>query len=140
MSEAEDMQPTENEPKAPRRPRRRLFLMGGATALILILSIVGVILWAGSASFESLVRRRLIARIEAVTGGRVEIAAFHWHLFGLDADATGLVIHGREAANEAPYAKVARVHVRISVLGFFSPRVLLQDLEITQPVFHFIVY
>ena len=140
MSEAEEMQLTEKEPKPPRRPRRRLLLMGGATALILILSIVGVILWAGSASFESLVRRRLIARIEAVTGGRVEIAAFHWHLFGLDADATGLVIHGREAANEAPYAKVARVHVRISVLGFFSPRVLLQDLEITQPVFHFIVY
>jgi translocation and assembly module TamB len=140
MSEAEDMEPTEKEPTQPRRPRRRLLLMGGATALILILSIVGVILWAGSASFESLIRRRLIAQIEAATGGRVEIATFHWHLFSLDADATGLVIHGREAANEAPYAKLARVHVGISVLGFFSPRVLLHDLEITQPAFHFIVY
>src|ERR1017187_9366519 len=139
MSEPEAMQPTANEPKQPRRTRRRLFLMGGVGALLLIVSTFGLILWGGSASFENLVRQRLIARIEAATGGRVEIATFHWHLFLLDAEATGLVIHGREAATEAPYAKVARVHVGISVLGFFSPRILLRDLEITQPAFHLIV-
>jgi translocation and assembly module TamB len=140
MSEPEEMQPREREPKQPRRTRRRLLLMGGAGALLLILGVVGLILWAGSASFENLVRQRLIARIEAATGGRAEIAAFHWHLFRLDAEATGLVIHGREAATEAPYAKVASLHMGISVLGFFSPRILLRDLEITQPAFHLIVY
>jgi translocation and assembly module TamB len=140
MSEPEDMQATESEAKQRRRTRRRLVLMGGIGALLLIASIFGLILWGGSASFENLVRQRLIARIEAATGGRVEIAAFHWHLFLLDAEATGLVIHGREAATDAPYAKIARVHVGVSVLGFFSPRILLRDLEITQPAFHLIVY
>jgi translocation and assembly module TamB len=99
-----------------------------------------MILWAGSASFENLVRQRLIAHIEDATGGRVELASFHWHLFSLDAEATGLVIHGREALTEAPYAKAGRIHVAISVLGFFSPRILLRDLEIIQPAFHLIVY
>jgi translocation and assembly module TamB len=129
-------------PSAPKRRRvgRRMLLVGGGAALILVACVVGLILWASSASFENLMRKRLIAKIEAATGGRVEIASFHWHLFGLDAEATGLVIHGREALTEAPYARAGRVHVGISVLGFFSPRILLRDLEITQPSFHLIVY
>lgn len=126
------------------RGRRRLsrpFLRIGLVGTVLaVAALVGAILWAGSSSCENLVRKRLIAQIETVTGGRVEIAAFHWHLFDLDAEAAGIVIHGREAANEAPYAEVAHVHVRISLLGFFSPSVRLRDLEVTQPAIHLIVY
>ena len=33
-----------------------------------------------SAQFEDLVRKRLIAELEQATGGRVEIASFHWRL------------------------------------------------------------
>ncbi|MGO9436043.1 MAG: translocation/assembly module TamB domain-containing protein [Terracidiphilus sp.] len=137
MSTPEQTAPSTEKPK---QGRRRLLLLGGGAALIFIASVAGLILWTGSAGFENLVRKRLIAQIEAATGGRVEIASFHWHLFGLDAEASGVVIHGRETASEAPYAKVGRVHVAISVLGFLSPRILLRDLEITQPVFHLIVY
>jgi translocation and assembly module TamB len=81
-----------------------------------------------------------VAAIEEATGGRVEIASFHWHLLDLDAEAARLVIHGCESADESPYAQVDHLHVRISVLGFFSPRILLRDLEITRPAFHLIVY
>jgi translocation and assembly module TamB len=128
-----------SEPKQ-RRLGRRMLLVGGGAAVILVACVAGLIFWAGSASFENLVRKRIIAQIETATGGRVEIASFHWHLFGLDAEATGIVIHGREALTEAPYARAGRVHVGISVLGFFSPRILLRDLEIIQPSFHLIVY
>jgi translocation and assembly module TamB len=125
----------------PTRPsRRRLARIGILAAILLIVAIVGVIFWASSASFENLVRERLIARIESATGGRVEIASFHWHLSDLDAEVNGLVIHGREAQGEAPYAQVDHLHVRISILGVFSPRILLRDLEIDRPALHFIVY
>jgi translocation and assembly module TamB len=50
------------------------------------------------------------------------------------------VIHGREGANEAPYAQIGRMQVRISILGFFSPRILLRDLQVSQPAIHLIVY
>ena len=129
---------SENIPKTPRRRRRLLWIGGGS--ILLILCIAGIFLWAGSTACENLVRRRVIAEIEAATGGRAEIAGFHWHLLDLSADATGLVIHGREAANEAPYARVARVHVAISILGIFTPHVRLRDLELAQPEIHFIVY
>jgi translocation and assembly module TamB len=123
-----------------RPPRRRLRRIGIVLAVLVAVGVSGLLFWAGSSSCENLVRKRLVAQIESATGGRVEIASFRWHLLDLDAEAAGIVIHGREAANEAPYAQIARLHVRISILGFLSPRILLRDLEVTQPAFHLIVY
>ena len=40
--------------------------------------------------FENEVRKRLIVQIEDATGGRVEIAAFHWRLLHLEAEADGV--------------------------------------------------
>ena len=109
-------------------------------AALLAVVLVGTYFLASSAGFENMVRRRLVSAVESSMGGRVEIASFHWCLLDLDAEAGGLVIHGREAAGEAPYAQVERMHVRLSVLGFWSPRILLRDLEIVQPEIHLIVY
>jgi translocation and assembly module TamB len=87
-----------------------------------------------------MVRKNVLARLETATGGRVEIATFHWHLFDLQADARGVVIHGLETPGEEPYAKVEHLRLQLSVLGFWSPRILLHDLEVFRPTFHLIVY
>jgi translocation and assembly module TamB len=139
MSRSEQ-QPIEHHEQNPPARRRRLLWIGGGVALLLILGIAGFVLWAGSAACEELVRKELIVHLETATGGRVEIASFHWQPFRLDAEAGGIVIHGRESAAEAPYAQIAHIHAGISVLGFFSPRILLRDLEIDQPACHLIVY
>ncbi len=55
---------------------------------------VGLYFAASSAAFENVVRKRLIASIEELTGGRAEIASFHWRLLHFEAEADGLVIHG----------------------------------------------
>jgi len=138
VSEPKQDPPTTPEQRKPRR--RHLLRIGVGTVAFIAAAVAALLFWANSAGFENLVRERLVARIEAATGGRAEIAWFHWHLFDLDAEVGGLVIHGREASSEAPYAKVDHLHVRISVLGFLSPRILLRDLEITRPALHLIVY
>jgi translocation and assembly module TamB len=107
---------------------------------LLAVALVSLYFLASSAGFENFVRREMVLKIETATGGRVEIASFHWHLLHLEAEADGLVIHGLEAPGEAPYAQVARLRVRLSVLGFLSPRLLLSELEISQPQLHLIVY
>ncbi|MGB6193373.1 MAG: translocation/assembly module TamB domain-containing protein [Terracidiphilus sp.] len=122
----------------PRRRRIAWFAGGGAAALTAAALLL--LLWMNSSGFEKLVRARLIAAIQSATGGQVEIASFHWRPLDLEAEAGGLVLHGREASNEAPYAKIDLLRVQISVLGFFSPRILLRDLEITRPALHLIVY
>jgi translocation and assembly module TamB len=147
MSEPETMLPV--PPGTPTRPRpsrlRRFFLRHlplslAGLAILLAAATAGLYFWASSAGFEALVRKRLVVLLEQSTGGRVEIASFHWRLLDLEAEADGLVIHGLEAPGETPYAQVERLRVRLSVLGFWSPRVLLRDLDVYRPAFHLIVY
>jgi translocation and assembly module TamB len=138
---------TPAQPARPPRPSRlrRFFLrhlpLSLAGLLILLaMAIVGAYFYASSAGFENMVRQRLVAQLETATGGRVEIASFHWHLLRLEAEADGVVIHGLEASAEAPYAQVESLRVQLSVLGIWSPSIRLRDLEITRPQAHLIVY
>ncbi|KAA6465423.1 hypothetical protein DYQ86_05655 [Acidobacteria bacterium AB60] len=120
--------------------RRRLLWNTAGVAIGLIAVVGALILWAGSDQFQNLVRARLAQQLQAVTGGRVEIAAFHWRLLRLEAEADGVVIHGDEPAGEAPYAEVQKLRIALSLIGLWSPRILLRDLEIVKPQFHLIFY
>ncbi|MGA3010581.1 MAG: translocation/assembly module TamB domain-containing protein [Terracidiphilus sp.] len=119
---------------------RHLPLSVAGLAILLAVLATGLYFLASTAAFENFVRERVVHRLELATGGRVEIRAFHWNLLRREAEADGLVIHGLEGPNEAPYAQVERLRVRLSVLGFLSPRILLRDLEIYQPKLHLIIY
>ena len=119
---------------------RHLPLSIAAGLLLLAATATALYFWAGSATFEDMVRQHIVHRLETATGGRVEIASFHWTLRHLEASATGVVIHGLEQPAEAPYARVQRLRIRLSILGFWSPRALLRDLEVFRPSFHLIVY
>jgi translocation and assembly module TamB len=137
--------PPESSPRrAPRRWRRfflrRLPLAMAAGAVLLAVAALCLYLAASSSMFEGLVRERLVAYLEHSTGGRVEIASFHWQLLSLEADAGGLVIHGREAPGDAPFAQAEHLRAQISILGLWSPRILLRSLDVSRPAFHLIVY
>jgi len=121
--------------------RRKHFLWNGAGLLVAVIAIVAALcLWFNSTDFKNVVHRRVIVQLEKVTGGRVEIRSFEWRLKNLEAEADGLVIHGLEDPGDAPYAQVERIRLRISILGFFSPRILLRELEVRKPQVHLIVY
>jgi translocation and assembly module TamB len=120
--------------------RRRASWIALVSLLLGLVAVVGVCLWGSSSSCENLVRKRLIARLEASTGGRVEIHSLHWRLMSLEVRADGVVIHGRERADEAPYAQIGELRVQMSVLGILSPRILLRELNVVRPAIHLIVY
>ena len=120
--------------------RRRLWWKVAALAIALTAIVAALALWTNSRQFHSILRHRIASQIETATGGRVEIASLDWHVFGLEAELGGLVIHGDEGPAEKPYARIDRLRVQLSVLGFFSPRILLRDLEIVHPQLHLIVY
>jgi translocation and assembly module TamB len=126
------------------RWKRHTSISAGTLLLILVAVAIGLYYWASSAAFEELMRRRVVSELESLTGGRVEIAAFHWDLLHLGAEATGITIHGLEAVNEAPYAHVDRLSLQLAVLGLFtlgSPtHIILREAEIQRPTFHLIVY
>jgi translocation and assembly module TamB len=127
-------------PRKRRRYLRHLLFSTGFVALLIAVAVVGLYFWASSESFESLVRKRMVAVLQESTGGRAEIASFHWHLLSLEAEAGGIVLHGTEAPGEAPYATIDHLRASVSILGFLSPRILLRDLEVDQPAIHLISY
>jgi translocation and assembly module TamB len=137
--------PPEASPRGPRTRLRRFFLRhlplsAAVAAVLLALTAAAFYFAASSTSFEKVVRKRLVARIETLTGGRAEIKSFHWRLLHLEAEADGIVIHGTEDPGEAPYAQIDRLRVQISIFGFLTPHILLRDLEIDRPRLHLIVY
>ncbi len=145
MSDSEST-PLTSAPEPPRPNRLRRFFLRhvpltlGGMLLLVILTCVGLYFWMSSAQFEGIVLRHLIAADEQATGGRVEIGSFHWRLIHLEAEADNLVIHGTEAPNEAPYLRIDHLAARVSILGFLTPSVRLNDLEIVHPVAHLIAY
>ena len=85
------------------------------------LGVVGLYFWASSSRFENIVRKRLIAQIETATGGRAEIGAFHWNLLKLQAEADGVVLHGREPAGRNALRTTRFASSRLRCAGSLEP-------------------
>ena len=127
-------------PPGPPRKRRRILWFLASAAFFALACIALLAWWMRSDNFAQLVRRHLETALADATGARVEIGAFHWNLANLEADADNILLHGNEPAGEAPYARIEHLHAGISILGFFSPRILLRELIVDRPQVHLIVY
>ncbi|HVC47191.1 MAG TPA: translocation/assembly module TamB domain-containing protein [Terracidiphilus sp.] len=119
--------------------RRLAWIAAGSAAGLAVLLLL-LYAFLSSSTFQNLVRKRLIASLESSTGGRAEIASFAWHPLQLQADASGIVLHGREAADEEPYVRIDQLHVAFSILGLWNPHIRLRALDIIRPQLHLIVY
>jgi translocation and assembly module TamB len=121
-----------------RHPHKRLWIW--ATVGVVLLAVVVSLAWyLRSPSFENFVRGKVIAALEDATGGRVEMAAFHWNLSQLALEADGLTIHGLEPRGESPYARVDRALVRLHIISFLGRQVSLEQVELWAPAIHIIV-
>ena len=152
MSEIDNTPSSTEETPVPQPTRsgvrsrlRRFFLLHlplavTGTIVFLVLLSAGIYFAASSAIFQNVVRKHLIASLEEFTGGRVEIASFHWRLLHMEAEAGGVTIHGLEDSGEAPLATIAHLRVVLSLRNLISPTVRLRTLEIDRPSLHVIVY
>ena len=127
------------EPVPPERRRilRKLLLLFCIFSLIAF-SLLGW--YVTTDSFQRMARRRVVASIEKLTGGRVELGELHTTPFRLRVDARNLTIHGREASDQAPFLKVDRVQAEVKITSIFSATVRLHSLVLVHPVVHVIDY
>ena len=101
--------------------RRRIWkyllwlMLAGAMAL------AGIGWYSTTESFRTLVRQRLIATLERMTGGRVELGSIHVVPFHFQLEVRNLTIHGREKPGEVPYAHVDSLMAQIKILSLCAP-------------------
>lgn len=131
---------------ASRITRGTLWTLGGLLVLLLIL--VGAITWyTKTPDFERRVRAEVVGVLENATGGRVELRQVHVDLWHLAVDVGGLVIHGSEGPQEAPYLSVDRILLQIKIMNLFSrvvgkglsSHIALNYLRVEHPQFHLII-
>jgi translocation and assembly module TamB len=120
--------------------RRRIWkyllwlMLAGAVAL------AGLGWYSSTESFRTLVRQRLIATLERVTGGRVELGSIHVVPFQLQIEVRNLTIHGKEQAGEVPYAHVDSLMAQVKILSLLRTEVGLHYVVLDHPVIHIIIY
>jgi translocation and assembly module TamB len=128
-----------SEPRAkPRWRRFRTYLL--LTGLLGLL-LSGVVAWYMTTdSFQGLVRRRLVAELERITGGSVELGGIHTIPFRFQVEIRDLTIHGREAAREVPYAHVDRLVARVKLISALGSEFGFSSLVLDHPVVHIVRY
>jgi len=120
--------------------RRKLwkYLAGTGIAAFVFL---GVLAWyATTDSFQLMVRQRLANELERITGGRVELGSIHTIPFRFTVDVRDLTIHGKEAADQVPYAHVDRLIARVKLISVLGAEFGFDSLVAEHLVIHVITY
>jgi len=110
---------------------RRIWLRLLLVAVVLVAGTVSVIVETGL--LDRWTRVILVLQLEKLTGARVEIAAFHFHMLRLRAEMDGVTMHGHEEKGLPPLFHATRVTAGIRLLSFFGKRFALSELAIDHP-------
>jgi translocation and assembly module TamB len=140
-TERSNDQSTEQSSEPPPPERRRI--LWKLLLLFCVFSLIGFGLlgwYVTTDSFQQTIRRRVIASLEKITGGRVELGEFHTIPFRLRVDARNLTIHGHEASDQIPFMRVDRVQAEMKIISLLSTTIGLHSLVLEHPVAHVIVY
>jgi len=142
QSIAPPSEPSSEQSAQPSPPERRRILWKLFLSFC-VFSLISFILlgwYVTTDSFQRMVRRRVIASAEKLTGGRVELGELHTIPFRLRVDARNLTIHGREASDQAPFLRVDRLQAEMKIISLLSTTVGLHSLVLEHPVVHIIDY
>ena len=122
----------------PRWRRVRNYLLW---ALLGVLVLIGGLAWyATTDSFQAMVRRRLVAELERITGGRVDLGGLHTIPFRFRVDVRDLTIHGLEQPPDVPYAHVDRLLAQVKIISVLGAEFGFSQVVLERPVIHIIVY
>jgi translocation and assembly module TamB len=125
------------------RPKSRWRMIGKLLLynfLGVVLVLAGVLWYTTTNSFRQMVERRLVAELELVTGGRVDLGGFKLAPFHFRAELDDLTIHGREPAGEPPLVHVDRLVARVKVISVLESQYGFHWVVIDHPSIHLITY
>jgi translocation and assembly module TamB len=100
----------------------------------------GLVVYTTTDSFQSLVRRRLVAEVERITGGKAQIGTFHTIPFRLQVEVRNITVHGRESVSEVPLAHADGIIARLKISSLLRSELAFEELILDQPIVHLAFY
>ena len=132
--------PESTPPTVPLVRRRILWRLFLSLCLVGLIAFSLLAWYVTTDSFQQRVRREVVASVEKMTGGRVELGELHTIPFRLRVDARNLTIHGQEASDQAPFLRIERLQAQMKIISLLSTTVGLHSLVFDHPVVHVIAY
>src|ERR1700730_5289188 len=105
-----------------------------------LLLLAGLGWYSTTDSFQTLVRQHLIATLEQITGGRVELGSIHTVPFHLQVEVRNLTIHGREQPGEVPFAQLNSLVAQVKIWSILQTEIGLNYVILDHPVIHIMLY
>ena len=124
------------EPAA--RPRSWWKYLLLATGVIVV-AVLAALWYTTTNSFQAYVRRRTVAEMERITGGRAEIGSFHVVPFHLQVEVRNITVHGKEAASDVPLAHADSLVAQLKVISFLRTEFGFHSVTLEHPVVHIAV-
>jgi translocation and assembly module TamB len=124
------------EPAA--RPRRWWKYLLLATGVIVV-AVLAALWYTTTNSFQAYVRRRTVAEMERITGGRAEIGSFHVVPFHLQVEVRNITVRGKEAASDVPLAHADSLVAQLKVISFLRTEFGFHSVTLEHPVVHIAV-
>src|SRR5258706_13509941 len=111
-----------------------------AAAILLVVCAVAALLVVRSGWFREKVRQRIVTEVESATGGRVEVGNFSFKWETLTAKISPFVLHGTEAAAEAPLLRVESVSIGLRIISMLERKIDLASGTVDRPRLSIVIY
>jgi len=124
--------------ETPARPRRwwKYLIITAGTGFVLLLAALWYIT---TNSFQSYVRRRLVAEVERITGGKAQIGSFHVVPFHMQVEVRDITVRGSEAPGEKPLTHADHLFAQVKVVSFLRTEFSFASLSLDHPVIHIVI-
>ena len=119
-----------------KRKIRWLRHVAWVSSVVAFLAVSAVVIFFGSGAGNPLIRRVLVRRLQALTGGRVELRTISIDWLSLRATLKGLEIHGLEPIGTEPLFAAEEVQTDLRIDSWWGRKVSLDGLMVRDPHVH----
>jgi len=113
---------------------RRWWKYGLIVAGTGLLAVLAGLRYTTTDSFQAYVRRRLIAEMEQITGGRAAIGSFHIVPFHMQVEVRDITVHGTESPSDLPLFHADHLFAEVKVISFLRAEFGFHSLTLDHPV------
>ena len=101
-----------------------------------MLALLVAIWYSTTNSFQAYVRKRVVAEVERITGGRAEVGSFHVVPFHMQVEVRNITVHGKEGPTDVPLAHADSLVAHLKVISFLRTEFGFHSVTLEHPVIH----